>query len=307
MSYARDGKYSFSGSVVALAIMSIPVLAFAQHSRSTSTQEARILSASEVSGFVSAYGIPVILGDNPLSEQISEVSPGSLRLATLTRMADHANATWRKIYRITPASASEPVTTLARAEEMVDEHGGVTLSVFAASAGDVERRIAMADGADATYPDGEPNSDISVNLTNATTAEAIAAVAAITHTHWLAAYYVAPVAKEPTATPIQITMVGSSYPMTEQEYEERYLNNGPFPLRTAPPPPQPTVIAASPGGSDKNNQPAPLQVNPNNGASSYTEPMTPAVVNDPYGYNGLMYAPNYTFGGTQIINPFQSD
>src|SRR5665213_2065036 len=70
--------------------------AFAQST--TNSSNARVLPASEVSQFVSQYGIPVIVGQQAISEQLADVNPDSKRLGALSSLVNQSHATWRKVY-----------------------------------------------------------------------------------------------------------------------------------------------------------------------------------------------------------------
>jgi hypothetical protein len=291
-----------------------PVCAFAALSISPNivnadqTAPASKINSAVISRFVSQYGVPIIVGEKPIAATDIDIAGQPPRIIQIASLSSNAGMTWRKIYRITPASDNSPVTTLFQAQEMVDNDSSVDLALIGSPAISAEKLLARADGADVSYPDGLPKADITIELSNATTSEAIAQLAAITHTHWLAAYYLAPAIAVKTYTSTRIASSdtpGISY----QDFEQNYMNNGPFIIHTAP---VPTQAAGTFDSTDKANQPAALTMPDNQGQASpqqgaYQQPMVPAIVNDPYGYNGLMYAPSYAIGGgSQVINPFSN-
>jgi len=303
MSTRIKAKYWISGlSLLAVTAQVGP--GFSQEAMQSSTSRAALRPAV-ISSFVTEFGTPIILGEKTLNAPPADFASISPRLTRLSALTSGAGLTWRKLYRITPATANAPVTTLNQAREMVDQDSQITLSVDSAPIDDIDRLISRGDNAVAIFPDGAPKTTVSLAIGDTNVSDAIAAIAAATHTHWLAAYYVAPAAA--VVAPQATTIIAYEPPLTQQEYEERYLFNGPFTLHAASPAPVATVIAAAPGGTNPANQPAPIQMTPQASVAQQEneEEMLPAVVNDPYGYSGLMYAPGYAYGGTQVINPFQ--
>jgi hypothetical protein len=278
------------------------------------SQNNKSVDSKAISQFVSDFGTPIIMGDKPLSPNIFDSENQTDRLVSINNLSNQAKMTWRKIYRITPAESDAQVTTESQAAEMVDSESNVDLALITAPAVSIEKLLAKADRAYVSYPDGVPKGNVTIELNNANTSEAIAALAKKTHTHWLAAFYLAPILDQNPSLTNGMEGTSKIASVSYQNYEQNNLNNGPFIIHTAPPAPMPTEPVASFDGSDKNNQPAQLNMPPNdaNNTSQNTqaqpvvqEPMVPAIVQDPYGYNGLMYAPQYAFSGSPtVINPF---
>jgi hypothetical protein len=176
-------------------------------------------------------------------------------LANVQQIATANGLTWEKIYAVSPADARSRVTTLADAMRMADQSGRVSLFVTDIPAAKAIRTIAVADDATVNLSDALRMGSVDVDLTNDSVAQAIAAIAHRTHTHWSAEYVLGPPAR---ATVITAQNASARVPMTQQEYEETQLFNGPITVNVAPPAPQPAapVAAVAAAAVDGANQQA---------------------------------------------------
>jgi hypothetical protein len=255
------------------------------------------------SQFQSDYGAPLIVTNHALAPTPIDSAPPTQRLRAVELIAQDHGATWRKLFRVTPASSQSPVTTEADADGMVDQSGTVTLNLDNVPAWQAFRSTAEADNAGISMPDGTISGIISANMMNEPLPNAIAQIAARTHTHWQAIYVIAPIdgaAPEPATLAETATI-----PLTFQQYEATQMFNGPITIQITPGstlPDMTTMVDATAAAVAPATTPsgAPANTAPIAGASTTTSmPLQPVVV-DPFAYG----FGNYTFGQTSSDTSF---
>jgi len=214
---------------------------------------AGIVPAADLSRYNSTFTVPIVQASTPLPPAVIDSASPTVRLADVQQIATANGLTWEKVYAVSPADARSRVTTLADAMQMADQAGQVSLFVTNIPAAKAIRTVADADDATVDLSDSLRMGSIDVHLTNDSVAQAIAAIAHRTHTHWSAEYVLGPPMR---ASVITAQNASARVPMTQQEYEETQLFNGPITYNVAPPPAQPVapvaaVAAAAVDGADK--------------------------------------------------------
>jgi hypothetical protein len=114
----------------------------------------------------------------------------TVRLWTVKQIALEKGLTWLKVYRVSPATATMPETSLYAAEQMVDQTGSVSLHVSGLLASSAIRTVASADDAAVEFSSPLGMGRIDADLSGASIAEAIASMAKFTHTHWSMQYMI---------------------------------------------------------------------------------------------------------------------
>lgn len=302
-----------------LAAGTLPVSAVAQQSSAapaaTLSPTSIRLDKSTVAQFSATYHVPLVQDTTPMVPRPLDSAPPTARVRDLQKLAVDANVTWRKIYRVSPATADNPVTTLASAEAMVDQPAQVTLtSATGLPEATAFKTVAAADNAIVKYTGDAADRNVNVNLAGSALPEAIAALARQTGTHWQAVYLLAPIAGD-AATPSHLVFAGRRA-LTEAQSEDTRYNDGPFtmhfpvqPVRT--PAPTPAIAASQTAAASQQQQPqqvagAAQAGNPAHSAASAA--MSPYGIPNDYG-NALLspYASPYQaspYGAYGGYNPY---
>ncbi len=184
---AMPARAQTAASAAVPASLSTPALP------SNASPASALLSKSSVAQFSAQYQVPVIQDPTPMDSVPLDSAPPTARLDALQQLAANSAMTWRKVYRVSPATAENPVTTLATAEAMVDQPAKVNLNASGIPESSAFKTIAAADNATVKYADGAAPQDTGVTLNGSNLPQVIASLAQQTHTHWQAVYLLAPV------------------------------------------------------------------------------------------------------------------
>ncbi len=199
-------------------------------------------SKMSVAQFTAQYHVAVVQDAAPMVSLPLDSAPPTARLDALQQLAAGSGMTWRKIYRVSPATADNPATTLSSAQNMVDQPAQVSLSAAGIPESLAFKTVAAADNATIDYTGGAVAQDVSVNLAGSTLPQAIASLALQSHTHWEAVYLLAPVSGS-SAPPAQMAYAAHPRLAQEQQGATQY-DNGPFTIHFADPP-QSTAVASA--------------------------------------------------------------
>ena len=187
---------------------------------------------TDISSFTSMYGEKIVQSNSPLQPAPADTAPPTVRLSAVEAIAQSHGLTWEKVYRVSPASAFAPVTTLLQADQMVDQQGTVSLDVRGLSAYSAIRTVAASDDASVRFSPSLAMGSINANLSDKTVGQAIASLARRTHTHWSAEYVLAP----PIQAPVNAAIVDQRAEGSKDGANWDVPFNGPIYIHTAPQP-----------------------------------------------------------------------
>lgn len=230
------------------------------------------------------YGVVIIPSgdvklDTPVSASLLNAS-GRTPTQAMNALAETMNARAEKLFIIVPAGADHPLTTLADASAFSTPGSRVTLQLDGVPAKDAISAVAAAANAKTDIRADVGEQTVSITGTDMDVAQAIAALAAQTHTAWIPAYRLMP---RPEA---EMAAYHRRLPLVNMSVNQG--PTGPVIVHNAPaPPPAPVTTSEQPAPTADQNAAASVasgQATDNEAAQS-----TPVVPTNPYGNTG--YSP----------------
>lgn len=253
------------------------------------------------------YGVVIIPSDRldlarSVSGSVVDVS-GATSSQAVDGVAADMNARAQKVFIVVPASTSAPVTTMADAEAFRGPTSTVTLQLIGVPAKDAIDAIASAADAKADIRGDIGQQTVDIAGSNMDIAQAIAEVAAETHTHWVQAY-------ELTPRPETVVARNRYHRAYNEEEAMNYYQGlpGAITVHLPPPPVQTQETTTSPAVANPQGN-AVAESNPvvNQSQATPTEPVSPydSSTTTPYGYGmpDTGYSPYYMMQNGYAYSP----